>query len=132
MSPVKLNVEGCMKRFLLFFLLFFALSFAATRAIAAVNLKFQWDAKTAGDTRTSVRIYERTGTVAPYTYTQVAEVAEPAITVTVNNVSAGTHTYVARGWNGQQESVDSNAVTSVVLNAPSAPTTVTITIVIGE
>jgi hypothetical protein len=101
----------------------------AGSAMAAVNLKFQWDVKPGGDTRTSVRIYERTGT-GPYTFTQVAEVAEPAVTVTVNNVTPGVHSYVARGWNGQEESGDSNLVTSAVLAAPGIPTTVTITVVI--
>ncbi len=98
----------------------------AVSAFAGVNLKLAWDPKPAGDTRTSTRIYEKVGT----TYTQVAEVQEPATTVTLTNVAIGTHTYVARAWNGQQESVDSNSVQSVILQAPQAPTTVTITVII--
>lgn len=98
-------------------------------AFAGVSVKLQWDAKATGDTRTSVRIYERTG-VAPYTYTLVGEVSEPATTLTLNNVAVGAHTYVARGYNGQQESTDSNSVQSVILQQPAAPTTVTITIVV--
>ena len=98
--------------------------------MAQVNLRFQWDAKQGGDSRTAVRIYERIGAVAPFTFTQVAEVAEPATTVTVLNVLPGTHNFVARAWNGQQESGDSNMVTSVVLGAPAAPTSVVITVVI--
>jgi hypothetical protein len=97
---------------------------------SAVNLKFQWDAKLAGDTRTHVRIYEKvTGT--PVTYTQLAEVPEPVVNVTITGVLSGTHSYVARGWNGQEESADSNVVTITVLTVPGVPTNVTITIVIG-
>jgi hypothetical protein len=97
---------------------------------AAVNVKLQWDAKLAGDTRTNVRIYERTGAVAPYTYTQVAEVAEPTVLATIPNVAPGTHTYIARAWNGQQESADSNAPTAIILVPPGTITNVTITIVV--
>jgi hypothetical protein len=101
----------------------------AVRAFGQVNVKLQWDARPSGDTRISVRIYERSGS-GPYSYTQVAEVAEPVMTATLSNVASGAHTYVARGWNGQQESPDSNAVTTTVLSAPGAPTNVTIIVVI--
>ena len=92
----------------------------------SVNVNLAWDAKVTGDTRSSVRVYEKVG----ITYTQVAEVLEPAVVATVKNVSAGTHTYVVRAWNSQQESADSNSVQAVILQAPQAPTTVTITVVI--
>jgi hypothetical protein len=42
----------------------------------------------------------------------------------------GTHYYVARSYNGQAESANSNEVTAIILGVPSAPTTVTITIVV--
>ena len=93
---------------------------------ATVNLA--WDPKPVGDTRTHVRIYERTGAVAPYTYTLVATATEPATTVAIPNVSQGTKTYIARGWNGQSESGDSNAVSTVILAVPGTVTNVIITI----
>ena len=98
----------------------------AVTAMAA-NVNLAWDAKLPADTRTSVRIYERTG-VTPYTYTLVATALEPATTVTLPSVTQGTHTYVARGWNTQSESVDSNAVSTVILAVPGVVTNVTITI----
>jgi hypothetical protein len=99
-----------------------------TVPLYAATINLAWDAKTVGDTRTHVRIYERTGAVTPYTYTLVATAIEPATTVTVPSVTAGTHTYVARGWNGQSESADSNAVSAVILALPGVIQNVTITI----
>ena len=101
------------------------LLFAVTAMAANVNLA--WDSKSVGDTRTHVRIYERTG-VTPYTYTLVATAVEPATTVMLPGVTQGTHTYIARGWNGQSESLDSNAVSTVILAVPGVVTNVTITI----
>jgi hypothetical protein len=110
-------------------LLFLALSWFVPKVHAqskSVNVKLAWDVKVSGDTRTSVRVYEKIGTL----YTQVAEVPDPANVATVSNVSTGTHVYVVRAWNGQQESGDSNSVQAVILQAPAAPTTVTITVVV--
>jgi hypothetical protein len=116
-----------MKRFLsmILWLLLIPALFGAT------NVVFQWDAEPGGQAWTQVRIYERTGTAAPYTYALVGSAACPGcITYTAVNVATGTHTYIARSYNGQSESVDSNPVTAVILAVPSAPTTVTITIVV--
>ena len=105
------------------FVLYMLVSFSL---VAQVNVKLAWDAKAVGDTRTSVRVYERSGTV----YTQIVEATEPSSVVTLANVTTGTHYYVVRSWNGQQESGNSNEVTTVILQAPATPTTLTITIVI--
>lgn len=107
-------------------LLFALLMLFSLTSMAAVNVKLQWDAKPTGDTRTSVRIYEHVGTA----YNQVGEVTEPAVTITLTGVATGSHSYVARAWNGQSESGNSNEVTTVILATPGAPTTVTITIVV--
>ena len=94
-----------------------------------MNVNLQWDAKKQGDSRTSVRIYERTGTGTPYSYGSVlADVPDPTPSTVLQNISPGSHTYIARavtkGTNGipEQESADSNAVTIVVLAPPAIPT----------
>ena len=92
----------------------------------AIDIKLAWDAMPAGQAWTAVRIYERVGTV----YAQVGQVVPPVATLTLASVATGTHYYVARSYNGQAESANSNEVTAVVLSVPSAPTTVTITIVV--
>jgi len=93
---------------------------------AAVNVNLSWDAMPAGQSWTQVRLYERVGTV----YTQVGQVVPPVATITLASVAVGTHYYVARSYNGQAESANSNEVTAIILGVPSAPTTVTITIVV--
>ena len=103
---------------------------ATSIAAAAVNVRLAWDPKPAGETWTEVRCSERTGTVAPYTYTLAGTVAGGVTTVTIPNVAAGSHTYIVRSFNGQQESADSNAVTTTILSVPTSPGNVTITIVI--
>lgn len=87
-----------------------------------------WDPKPTGDTRTHVRIYERTGAAAPFAYTLIGTAIEPATTIVLSSVPAGSHTYVARAWNGQSESADSNAVSVVILAVPGTVTNVTISI----
>jgi hypothetical protein len=114
-----------MRKFLICLAVFM---FLAESALAG-RVQIGWDAKSVGDTRTSVRVYERTGAAAPYTYTKVGEVSEPTTTLTLPSVGVGSHTYIARAWNGQAESVDSNSVTATILQAPAAPSTVVITIV---
>ena len=101
----------------------------AVSCMAAVNVRLAWDAKPATETWTEIRCYERSA-VAPYSYALVGTVPATVTTLTLNAVPIGTHTYVVRSFNGQQESLDSNAVTTVVLSVPNAPTTVTITVVI--
>lgn len=98
-----------------------------TATFAAVNVKIQWDAKSPSDSRTHVRIYERAGVAPPYIYTQVAEVVEPAFSYTLNAVPAGAHTYIARAWNGQEESGDSNPASTIILAIPGVVTNITIT-----
>lgn len=93
-----------------------------------VGVNLAWDPRPASDSRTFVRIFERTG-AAPYNYTQVAQVAEPATTFTLATVSPGIHVYVVHGYNGQSESPDSNAVTTIVLTVPGTITNLTATFV---
>ena len=93
----------------------------------AANVNLAWDAKAPADTRTSVRIYERSG-ASPYAYTLVATALEPATSVTLTGVAQGSRTYIGRGYNGQSESADSNAVSIVILAIPGVVTNVTITI----
>jgi hypothetical protein len=113
-----------MKR--LFLALALCLAVAATSLAATVNLT--WDAKPSADTRVAVRIYERFGTAAPYTYTQIGTVSEPTNTFIVPAVTVGTHTYVVTGVNSSGESAYSNAVSAVILAIPGVVTNVTITI----
>lgn len=94
-----------------------------------VGVNLAWDPRPASDSRTFVRIFERTGAAAPYIYTQVAQVAEPATSFTLATVSPGIHVYVVRGYNGQGESPDSNAVTTIVLTVPGTITNLTATFV---
>lgn len=114
-----------MKRFLILVLLI--LTFVAFAD--AANLQFGWDPKPAGDARNRVRVYERTGSAAPYSYNWVGEVLEPTQSFTLNGVPAGSHVYVARGFNGQTESGDSNAVSVVIVAIPGAVTNLTVTFV---
>jgi len=106
-----------------FYLVLCLILFAIYAQAATVTLA--WDAMPAGESWTSVRIYERTGIVAPYTYAQVASVACPGCTTAVVTVTAvGNHTYVARSYNGTIESADSN---SVLVNVPAPPVNLKIT-----
>lgn len=109
-----------------------ALLLCLSASAFAVDIKLGWT-QPAGQQWTAVRIYERVGT----TYSPVGEVAMPASEITLRNVAPGTHNYVARsvglvveGHTQTQESVNSNEVTGVILAAPAAPTTITITIVV--
>ncbi len=77
-----------------------------------------------------VRCYERAGAAAPYTYTLAATAPGAATTLTISNLAVGTHTYIVRSWNGQQESADSNAVSATILPVPSSPTTLTIVVTV--
>ena len=104
-----------------------------------MNIPLQWDAKLKGDSRTSVRIYERVGNNAPYTYNgPIADIPDPATTTMIQNPTVGTHTYVARavtqGTNGlpTQESADSNPVTTTILSAPAVPTNFSIAAVVTK
>lgn len=101
-------------------LLLFALTASASDVILT------WDPMPAGQSWTHVRIYERTGAAAPYTYTRKAEVTGDKTTATIADVAPGVHVYVARSVNGW-ESVDSNpSSTPDVPTAPSLTVTVTI------
>lgn len=92
-------------------------------SVQAATLNFSWTIP-AGENWTSVRIYERTGAAAPYTYTKIAEVACPGCTSVSANVSDASHTWIARSWNGQAESVDS---TTATWSIPKPPSTFTVT-----
>src|SRR5512136_2901694 len=92
----------------------------------AASVKLAWDAAPAGESWTEVRAYEITGG----TYTRVATVAGNLTELTIPSVATGTHTYVVRAYNGQQESPDSNSVQGIILTAPKAPTSVSITIIV--
>jgi len=118
-----------MKRLLSIIILMLAL---AGLAQAAANVTLAWDPMPAGQAWTAVRAYERTGAIGSYVYTLVGTStgSPPAPTVTIPNVSVGTHTYVVRAYNGQSESVDSNAVQGIILSVPTAPVTVTITVTV--
>ncbi len=75
------------------------------------TVTFTWDPMPAGQNWQQVRIYERFGSQAPYTYAKVAEVPGNQITATVQGVSAGKHTYIARSVDGW-ESDDSQATST--------------------
>lgn len=97
---------------------------------AAVGVKLAWDPKPVSETWTEIHCYERTGAAAPFTYTSVATAPGTATSLTVSGVSTGTHTYIVRSFNGQQESTDSNAVSVTILPVPGAPTNVTTTVIL--
>jgi hypothetical protein len=107
-------------------LLITALMLLAVPAMAA-DVTFAWDSST--QPWEKVRIYERTGTVAPFTYTQKVEVAGNLTTATVTGVTPGVHYYIARSYIAPWESADSNVVNTG--NVPNAPGNVRITIVIN-
>ena len=65
------------------------------------NITLMWDAMPAGQLWTEVRIYEGT--------TKVATAAGTATSV-MFSATKSTHTWVARSWDGVDESADSNAV----------------------
>lgn len=95
--------------------------FAITTALMAQTgtVTLTWDAMPTGQTWKQVRVYERTGTAAPFAYTKVAEVAGDQVSATVQNVTPGMHTYVVRSVDGW-ESVDSNtASTNAVPSSPN-------------
>lgn len=94
----------------------------------AIDVRLAWDPAPAGESWSTVRIYEKSSATPPV-YTLVAEVAGGETTVTIRSVSVGMHNYVARAWNGQVESDDSNTALINILPQPKAPTTLTITIV---
>jgi hypothetical protein len=110
--------------------LILALLLVGLPAFSAVNIRLAWDIKPASETWTEVRCYERIGATAPYTYVLAGTVAGTVSTITLPNVTAGQHSYIVRAYNGQQESADSNVVTTTILSVPTAPGNVTITIVI--
>lgn len=124
MDTLESDFRRYMKRLLLGIALLMIL---ATFACAA-TLNFAWDPAAAGETWSLVRIYERVGAAAPYTYTKVIEVPGTAVTASALNVPAGTHTYIARSVapDGVTESNDSNAVTATL--KPGSPANLKFTI----
>lgn len=66
------------------------------------NITLSWDPMPGTEAWKEVRIYEGT--------TKVATAIPPAVSATFSAVKA-THTWVARSWDGLEESVDSNSVT---------------------
>jgi len=93
--------------------------FSATACGA--DLTFTWD-PAVGEFWTYLRIYEKTGSV----YSQVAQVEGSLTSVTVPNVSWGSHDYLARSvgvltTGAELESPDSNTASTVV--TPASPKT---------
>jgi len=84
---------------------------------AAADVKLAWDPMPAGEAWTEVRIFE----VISYDFVLKATVPATQTTATVQNVSIGTHSYVARSFNGTQESLNSNTASTTILPRPSAP-----------
>jgi hypothetical protein len=79
----------------------------------AATLTFAWDPVPPDQNWIKVRLYEKSGT----TYTLLIEVAGTATQATITNVTPGTHSFVARSFDGTWESGDSNVVvTGPVLN----------------
>ncbi len=103
--------------------------FAIVTALCAQTgtVTLTWDPKPAGQTWQKVRVYERSGTAPDFVYTQKAEVSGIETTATVQNVTPGVHTYVARSVDGW-ESVDSNA--SATPAEPTAPSGLKITVTV--
>jgi len=92
---------------------------------------FGWD-KVPGQTWEKVRIYQRSGAAAPYTYTLKAEVDGSQTTATVTNTVPGM-IFIARSTMGFMESNDSNAV-GIKPDAPGTfrvITTTTTTVVVS-
>ena len=108
---------------LLGMLLFFALP-----GLAA-DITFVWDPAPAGQTWTKVRLYERTGTTSPYGYALKGEVAGAATTITITGVAPGAHTYIARSYDGQWESADSNTASTGAV--PTTPGNIRITVIVN-
>jgi hypothetical protein len=81
----------------------------------AATLTFAWDPKPVDQNWTKVRLYEKSGTA----YTLLIEVAGTSTQATVTNITPGSHSFVARSFDGTWESGDSNVVvTGPVPNPP--------------
>jgi hypothetical protein len=90
-----------------------------TSACFAGSVNLAWDPMPVTESWTLVRIYERTGTADNYTYVNRVEVPAALTSISLTGVKSGSHTYVARAFDGTVESVDSNSVTATIL--PGAP-----------
>lgn len=117
----------CIRRYAVILFLLLAVS---PQLWATADVHIAWDPMPSGQAWVEVRAYELVG--KPPTPTLVGTVTTPATvsTLTLYNVPAGTHTYIVRSWNGQQESVDSNTDSATILTAPLAPGHETITIIV--
>lgn len=111
-----------MKKLLLTTLLLLALPVFAT------DIKVTWDPMPTGQAWTAVRLYEKSGAE----FLKVGETSLSGInaSITITNVQPGTHTYVLRSFNGQQESPSSADIPFTLLVAPVAPTGGTITVIV--
>jgi hypothetical protein len=110
--------------------------FAAVSVCLAGTINFSWDSEPAPGVGQSlwqaVRIYECPGTASSYACGPVPVVTASQTSpfnyssfptsVSLLNVSAGSHNYIARGWDGTNESADSNFVTTVIGVLPATPT----------
>lgn len=119
-----------MKSILLSLILAFAL-LSPAQAKGSTNIQFSWTLNAPAEACTAYRIYERTGAVAPFVFTKVADVGPTIITTTLVNVPAGSHTYVFRPVNAGGEAADSNPIGPVtVIAAPGVNNTVTIVVIV--
>lgn len=114
----------------------FSLTLAMMAAIAfqgrAAEVKLGWDnVSTAADLQ-SVRIYERQpdGTWVMVGEAHVDADGNAPTQITLKDVAPGVHTYMARSYNGEWESEDSNTMSTKP--QPGAPklTIVTVTTVV--
>jgi hypothetical protein len=114
-----------MKRFL--FVASLLLVFALPTFAQTVDATLKWDPASAGDTRTSIRAYERINGA----WVRIGEVICPACAeLTLTNIGVGAHVYMVRAFNGQVESGNSNEVTYTVLVFPVTPANLTVIVVI--
>lgn len=120
--------EGKMKR-LYGFLTGIILILAVAQVASAADLRFEWDAAPAGQTWKTVRVYERTGAASPFTYALKGEVAGNLTTMSITGVAPGRHVYIARSFDGNWESADSNTAETGAV--PTAPGNIRITVIVN-
>ncbi len=109
-------------------LLLLALTFGLA-AQQTGTVTFTWDPMPMSQSWQFVRIYERIGASAPYTYALKAEVSGAVSTATVSNVTPGIHTYIARSVD-DWESIDSNSAVTKGQPQPPGQFKKTVTVII--
>lgn len=97
-------------------------------AALAADVKLAWDPMPADQAWEKVRIYEKVGA----TYTQKGEVAGNLTQITLTGITPGTHILIARAFQTQLESADSNTVTAVINPLNPQNLRIVAEIIVGE